>query len=263
VNREPLDSVPLWVLFLAACTLTGLALEGGYRLGKWRHARAPEEKEASVGEMVGSMLALLAFLLGFTFGLAASRWESRREAVLEEANAIGTTYLRTQLLPEPQRAETARLLRDYVDTRLLDMRQGTASEMIANAIARSEELHEQLWSQAVAAAQKSPTPITGLFIQSLNETIDMHAKRMMVGTRGRIPISIWAGLFGLAMLGLAGVGYHAGLSTTRRSPAMFAMVLAFAGVIFLIADLDRPYEGFLTVTQQPLMDLQRSMGQGK
>jgi hypothetical protein len=91
----------------------------------------------------------------------------------------------------------------------------------------------------------------------------MHAKRMMVGTRGRIPMSIWAGLFSLAILGLAAVGYHAGLSVTRRSPAMFAMVLAFAGVIFLIADLDRPYEGMLTVTQQPLIDLQRSMGQAQ
>jgi hypothetical protein len=134
-------------LFLAACALTGLALESAYRLGTWRHARAPEEKETSVGEMVGSILALLAFLLAFTFGLAASRWESRREAVLEEANAIGTTYLRSRLLPEPQRTDAARLLRDYVNTRLLDIRQGSASEIITNVIARSEELQEQLWSK--------------------------------------------------------------------------------------------------------------------
>lgn len=173
----------------------------------------------SVGEMVASILALLAFLLAFTFGLAASRWEARREAVLEEANAIGTTYLRSRLLPEPQRTEAARLLQGYVDTRLPDTRQGNPSEILAKAIARSEELQKQLWSEAVAAAQKNPTPITGLFIQSLNETIDMHGKRIMVGTRGRIPISIWAGLFSLAILGLAAV---------------------------LIADLDRPYEGFVT-----------------
>src|SRR5262249_24872310 len=136
-------------------------------------------------------------------------------------------------------------------------------ETIAKASARSEELHEQLWTQAVAAAEKKPTPITGLFVQSLNETIDMHAKRLLVGTRSRIPISIWAGLFCLALLGMAAVGYRAGLSATRRSPAMLGMVLAFAGVLFLIADLDRGYEGFLTVSQQPMLDLQKSMRDAK
>jgi hypothetical protein len=259
LNREPLDIVPLWLLFLAACALTGLALEGGYRLGRWRHAHASEEKETPVGAMVGSILALLAFLLAFTFGLAATRFDARREAVLAEANAIGTTYLRARLLPEPQRTEVARLLREYVDTRLPDMRQGNPSEIIARAIARSEELHEQLWSQAVAATEKNPTPITGLFVQSLNEVIDLHAKRLHVGTRSRIPISIWAGLFGLALLGMVAIGYQSGLSVTRRSPAMLGIVLAFAGVLFLIADLDRGYEGFLRVSQQPLIDLQQSM----
>jgi hypothetical protein len=263
LNREPLDIIPLWVLFLAACALTGLALEGGYRLGKWRHACASEEKETPVGAMVGSILALLAFLLAFTFGLAATRFDERRQTVLEEANAIGTTYLRTRLLPEPQRTETAKLLREYVDVRLPDFRQGDATLTIAQAITRSEELHEQLWSQATAAAEKSPTIMTGLFIHSLNEMIDVHAKRVMVGARSRIPISIWAGLLGLALLGMAAAGYHAGLSATRRSPAMLGMVLGFAGVLFLIADLDRPHEGLLTVSQQSPIDLQKSMHAAK
>jgi hypothetical protein len=259
LSGEPLDIVPLGVLFLGESVFIWLALECGYRLGKWRHARAPEEKEAPVGAMVASILGLLAFLLAFTFGLAATRFEARREAVLEEANAIGTTYLRARLLPEPQRTEAARLLCEYVDTRLPDTRQGNVSQTLAKAIARSEELHEQLWLQAQAAAEKNPTPITGLFVQSLNETIDVHAKRIQVGVRSRIPISIWAGLFGLALLAMTEVGYHAGLSKTRRSPAMLGMILGFAGVLFLIADLDRPYEGFLRVSQQPLIDLQNSM----
>jgi hypothetical protein len=183
--------------------------------------------------------------------------------VLEEANAIGTTYLRARLLPEPQRTETAKLLREYVATRLPDLRPGNFSESIAKAIARSEELHERLWSQAVAAAQKSPTPITGLFIQSLNEMIDLHAKRIQIGMRSRIPSSIWVVLFALALLGMAAVGYQSGLSATRRSPAMLGIVLGFAGVLFLIADLDRGYEGFLRVSQQAMIDLQKSMGQAK
>jgi hypothetical protein len=259
VKVELLDAVPFWGLFLGTCVLGWLALEGGYRFGRWRHARTAEEKETPVGAMVGSILGLLAFLLAFTFGLASTRFDARRQTVLEEANAIGTTYLRARLLPEPERTETVQLLREYVDARLPDLQRGDVSQVVTQAIRRSEELHEQLWSQAMAAAEKKPTPITGLFVQSLNEMIDLHAKRLLVGTRSRIPISIWAGLFGLALLGMAAVGYQAGLSVTRRSPAMLGMVLAFGGVLFLIADLDRAHEGFLTVSQQPMIDLQKTM----
>jgi hypothetical protein len=257
LNREPLDVVPLWLLFLGTSLVSGLVLEGGYRLGRWRHARASEEKEAPVGAMVASILGLLAFLLAFTFGLAANRFDARRQVVLEEANAIGTTYLRARLLPNPQRGEVARLLREYVDVRIRGIKEGD----VAQAIARSEELQELTWQQAVKAAEnKKSNPImTGLFVQSLNEMIDVHAKRVLVGTRSRIPISIWVGLFALAFLGMAAEGYRAGLSATRRSPAMLAMVLGFAGVLFLIADLDRGQEGLLQVSQQALIDVQRSM----
>jgi hypothetical protein len=256
MNRELLDVVPLWGLFLAAGVLAILAVEGGYRLGRWRHARTAEEKDAPVGAMVGAILGLLAFMLAFTFGLAASRFEARRQVVLEEANAIGTTYLRARLLPAPQGDEAAKLLREYVDVRVRAVRESNVTE----AIARSEKLHEQLWSQATAAAEKNPGSImTGLFVQSLNEVIDLHAKRVLVGTRSRIPISIWGGLFGLAVVGMASVGYQAGLSATRRSPAMLLLVLAFAGVLFLIVDLDRGQEGFLRVSQAAMTDLQRTM----
>ena len=252
---EPLDVIPLWVLFVVVSVIFYLAMEGGYRLGKWRHAHIAEEKETPVGAMVGSILGLLAFMLAFTFGLGATRFEERRHTVLEEANAIGTTYLRSRLLPEPQRTETARLLREYVDVRL----QGVKEHMPEEVLTRSTRLQELLWAEAVKVAEKSRDPITGLFIQSLNETIDVHSKRVLVGMRSRIPLSIWLGLYGLAILGMVSVGYQAGLSATRRSPAMLGLVLGFAIVLLLIADLDRGFEGFLNVSQQPMLDLQKSM----
>jgi hypothetical protein len=206
--------------------------------------------------MVGAVLGLLAFMLAFTFGLAASRFDARRQVVLEEANAIGTTYLRTRLLPEPERSETAKLLREYVDVRV----GGAQINNLAEAVSRSEELHEQLWSRATAAAAKNPGSImTGLFIQSLNEVIDLHAKRMLVALRNRIPLAIWLTLFGLGLLGMVSTGYQAGLSATRRSPEMAVLVLAFAGVLFLIVDLDRAHEGLMRVSQQAMLDLQRTM----
>lgn len=259
MNKEPLDTVPIWLLFVAVCLFTALALEGGYQLGKWRYARATVEKETPVGAMVGSILALFAFMLAFTFGMAGSRFESRREVVLDEANAIGTTYLRTRLLHEPQRSASAKMLREYVDVRVRGVQDGKPQE----AIARSEELQELLWVEAIKAVETNPGPITGLYIQSLNEMIDLHAKRVQVGLRSRIPATIWVGLFALALLGMASVGYQAGLSATQRSPAMLGLVLAFASVLFLIADLDRGHEGLLKVSQQAMIDLQRSMNTGK
>ena len=253
---EPLDVVPLWGLFMIAAGLLWLSMEFGYRFGKWRHANTPGERDQPVGAMVASILGLVALVIGFTFSLAASRFDARRLTVLEEANAIGTCYLRARLLPEPQRAEVADLLHEYVDVRVKAVQEAKTED----AIIRSVAIHELLWTQATSAADKNETSIMiGVFIQSLNNVIDVHAKRTLVGLHSRIPIVIWAGLFGLSMLGMAAVGYQAALTTTRRSPAMLGLVLAFTIVLMLIADLDRGQEGLLRVSQRSMLDLQRTM----
>jgi hypothetical protein len=254
-SSGPLDALPLWGLFLAILLLVLLSVEGGYRLGTYRRSRSEEEKEAPVGAMVGATLGLLAFILAFTFGLAAARFDTRRQVLLDEANAIGTTYLRAGLLPE-RREDIRLLLRDYVDVRLEAVRSGNVTE----GIRRSERLQDQLWAQAVAIGETHPTSIVvGLFVQSLNEVIDLHAKRVTAGLRNRIPGAIWMALFAVAVLSLAAMGYHAGLSRTSRSLAELAVAVAFSVVIGLIADLDRPQEGVLKVSQQALIDLRQSM----
>src|SRR6201997_1632522 len=117
----PIDILPLWALFICILLVVLLSVEFGYRLGKYR--RSQQEKEAPVGTMVGATLGLLAFILAFTFGLAAARFDARRQVLLDEANAIGTTYLRAGMLPE--RGEQMRaLLRDYVGVRLDAVRSG-------------------------------------------------------------------------------------------------------------------------------------------
>jgi hypothetical protein len=205
--------------------------------------------------MVGAALGLLAFILAFTFGLAAERFETKRQVVLDEANAIGTTYLRAEMLPE--RGEQIRaLLRDYVDTRLEAVR----SRNISEGLRQSEKIQSQLWTDAVAVGEKNPNSIVvGLFVQSLNEMIDLHAKRVQAGLRSRIPSAIWVGLLAVAVLSLSAMGYLEGLPGSRRSLAILAVAVAFSVVIELIADLDRPQGGVLNVSQQPLLDLRRSM----
>ena len=250
-----LDRLPLWGLFLTIVVLALGAIEGGYLLGTYRHRQPGREKEAPVGAMVGATLGLLAFMLAFTFGMAASRFDTRKQLVLDEANAIGTTYLRTAMLPE-RRDEIRALLRSYVDARLEAVRPGRVEE----GILRSEELQGQMWSATTAVGLQHPDSIVvGLFVESLNEVIDLHAKRVNAALRNRIPGTIWGTLLTIAVLSLAAMGYHAGLVGTIRSIAIIVVAVAFSSVIALIADLDRPGEGVLIVSQQPLIDVRQSM----
>jgi hypothetical protein len=252
----PLDLLPIWGVFLATMAVVLLAVEGGFRLGQYRRRRSEQEDRPPVGEMVAATLALLAFMLAFTFGLAASRFDVRRGLVVDEANAIGTTYLRAGLLPEPHRSDVRSLLREYVDVRLEAVQPGKLSQ----SIGRSEELHARLWAHAVAVGEKNPGSIVvGLFIASLNEVIDLHAKRLALGVRNRIPGTIWAALSFVAIIGTSVMGYHAGLAGSGRSLALLALVLAFSAVVTLIADLDRPQEGLLRVSQQTMIDVQKTL----
>lgn len=251
-----LDYLPLWGLFAAPIAIVLLAIEGGYRLGRYRRQRSEQEKEAPVGAIVAATLGLLGFLLAFTFGLAASRFEARRQVLLDEVNAIGTAYLRAGLLAEVPRTEIRKLLREYVDARL----EGVQPGKVEQAIRRSEELHGRLWAQAVAVGEKDPGSImAGLFIRSLNEMIDLHSKRLLVGLHSRIPGIIWAALYLVTILTMAAFGYHAGLMRTSRSLAVLALAITFSAVMMLIADLDRPQEGLLQVSQRAMVDLRNTM----
>lgn len=250
------DNLPLWGLYVVTVVIILLAVEGGRRLGQYRRQQAGHELEASVGVMVGATLTLLAFLLAFTFGLAASRFDIRRGFAVDDANAIGTTYLRAGLLSEPHRTEVRKLLREYIDVRLELVRTGKSEE----AMHRSDELHARLWSQAVAVGEKNPGSIVaGLFIGSLNELIDIHAKRLNLGLRTHIPGSIWAVLFFMVVLSMGAVGYQAGLTGSRRSLADLALALTLSAVMTLIADLNNPLEGWLQVRQQAMIDLRNSI----
>ena len=251
-----LDALPLWAFFIVVLLIALASVEGGYRLGKRAHKRRKEEAEnAPFSEMVGALLGLLALILAFTFGFGAQRFDSRRQTILDEANAIGTTYLRARMLPE-RRDEIQALLKEYVDVRLKTVLEND----VGDGIRLSENIQNRLWAQAVALGEKNPNSIVvGLFIQSLNETIDLHAKRVQVGLRNRIPAAIWFVLVAMMIVSLVVMGYHAGLGGGIRSLAVLAVALAFSAVIGLIADLDRPQQGLHKVDQHALMDLQRSM----
>lgn len=256
----PLDYVPLWGVFAATVVLVLLATGAGFLLGRRSRRRSEEALKAPMGEIVAALLGLLALLMAFTFSLAASRFDTRRTLVLDEANAIGTTWLRAGLLSEPYRTEIRQLLRQYLEARLGAVESGR----IQQGIVRSEQLQNQLWAQAVSVGGQQPGSImAGLFIASLNEVIDLHAKRVMYGLRVRVPTSIWAVLYFATVLSLGAIGYHAGLAGARRFLAILPLALAFSAVLLLIADLDRAQEGLFKVNQQALADLRTLMNEGR
>ena len=220
-----------------------------------RKKRSADEPEAPSAGMVGATLGLLAFMLAFTFGLAGTRFEARRQLVQTEANAISTAYLRADLLPEPMHTDAQALLKEYVDARLA----ATDPGKIAESISKSEEIQKRLWSQAVLAIQKEKSVVTSLFSQSVNQLIELHSQRVTAGLRSRIPAAIWLGLYLVLILAMAAVGYQNGMASKRRPIVMVTLVCGFSIVMFLIADLDRPGQGYLQVNQEAMLDVKKIM----
>ena len=252
---NPLDLVPFWLLGLALILVLLASVECGFRLGLRVRRVGGQQQDSQIGTLVGALLALLGFLMAFTFGMAGSRFDSRKQLLLDEANAIGTAHLRAGLLPDPQRAEVRRLLREYVDLRVAIR----TLDDIPTAVAKSDDLHRRLWAEAEACTQKNPTPITALFVHSLNELIDLHTKRLTMALEYRIPASILIMLGAVSMLSMGVLGYHFGLAGTRNFIPSLILVLVFSAVLMLIIELDRPQQRMFSISKQALLDLQTSL----
>jgi hypothetical protein len=250
-----LNDYRLLTIFLASLVI----MLGASEIGRLLGVRATGRGGDDVSTLEGAILGLLALMIGFTFAMALSRFEARREAVVNEANAIGTTALRARLLPAPHRAEVMKLLREYAQIRL-DITQRAASAIELNAgIARSNEIQEALWQHvtALAAIDSGMVP-TGLFIQTLNEMIDNQGKRL-AALRARVPSIVIVALYTMAIVASAFAGYANGLMARRVRPPVYVMGVVVSAVILLIQDLDRPNTGFFKVSQQPMIDAAASI----
>ena len=245
----------LLTIFLVGLAAVFAVSELGWQIG----TRNEGEGGANVSTLESAMLGLLALIIGFPFAMALSRFEARREAVLNEANAIGTTALRARLLPDPHRAETLKLLREYIQLRLNVIQSGQSLAELRVAVDRSNDIHEALWLQVRALIVKDSGMVpTGLFIQALNEMIDDQAKRL-AALRNRVPNVVLLGLFGIAALVGGFAGYASGRDRKRTRLPIYIMGFLVTTVILLILDLDRPSNGFITNNQQAMIDTAASM----
>lgn len=247
-----LDYSPMWGVFLITVVIGLLAVETGYRLGKYWKQRHPEEQESHIGAMIGATLGLWAFLLAFLVGIAINRYDLRRDIVVNEANSIGTSWLRAGYLPEPYGSQSRALLEEYAGARLKFAQYDTHAE----GRERSEAIHTELWKVVEQMVANEPAdPIKGLYISSLNETIDLHTTRIAATSTARVPYTLFLAMYLVAVLAMLMLGFHSGIAGQRDMIVTVVLIVIFSLVMVLIVDLDRAWAGLLRTSQQPMIDL--------
>jgi hypothetical protein len=231
------------------------ATELGFRLGLRFQESTPADTKSQIGAVEAALLGILALLLGFTMTMAVSRFDHRRQLVVEEADAIGTARLRVQLLPAPEGPEIAGILHQYIIVRAEYGTAGTDLARLTSLHTQTEQLQTELWTHATAYAQKDPNPVkAGLLLQSLNQAFDLETERWMA-LRNHVPQSV---IFVNAVVGLLAVtlvGYAFGMDARRDVFSICMLALSITLVLAVITDLDRPRAGFIRASQQPMTDL--------
>jgi hypothetical protein len=237
-----------------------LCIEAGRRIGMRRLARDAANASAGVGTADGAVFALLGLLIAFTFSGAAARFDTRRELIIEETNALGTAYLRLDLLPAAAQPALRELFRRYLDSRLDTYRKLPDIEAAQAELARSAALQLEIWREAVAAAQQSPTTAAPvLLVPALNEMFDITTTRTLA-TEIHPPAIIFVMLFALALTSALLAGYGMAAATSRSWLHMVGFAAALSIAIYVIIDMEFPRFGFIQVTRfdQALVELRQS-----
>ena len=232
-----------------------LVAELGILLGRKFRTRT---QSTELGTFTGASLGLLALLLGFSFSLALSRYDARRGWVLEEANAISSTANFALMLPKQSQRPILNLLREYVVIRR-DFGIPYNPTKMKSDIARSVELQNTLWQQAIQASDDNTRSLAvNRFINSLNEMNNVHERRL-TALRYHVPYAVTSILIGVTMLVIGLTGYHVGITGARRHGALLIITLMVTAVIMLIVDLDRPTRGLIQVPVNALEDALQGM----
>lgn len=246
-----------WTALLVVGAILFLATELGYRLGR-RHT--PERRKAHQGQsgaLQGALLGLLGLLLGFTFAMAVGRYEARKQLVLDEANAIGTAWLRAAFLED--KASVRASLQDYIAARLAGAAVEFDSPIYAEQLARSENNQAAMWRATVGEIRVHNTPAVSLFTAALNDLIDLDSKRQ-AALRNHVPATVWLLLLLVAATVCGTTGYATSLGDSGRHVlSMIILPALLTVVITIIADLDNPRRGLIKVNQQSMLDLQKTL----
>ncbi len=245
--------VPLSLLFVFTVVLLLAAAE----VGSWtsRCCVKVREHDSPVGSMVAALLGLLAFMLAFTFGMTTTRFDQRRQLVIDEANAISSAFLLSTLRKDGSFPKIQEALREYLNLRL-----NVTRENVAARLAQSDVVFHRLWSLAKELMnEKRESDLRTSLIGSINQLANIQRTRATVAIQYRIPGSMWLSLYSLAVISMLAIGYQVGTTGAKRLWAMPVLVLAFALVLSMIADFDRPTNGQLRIGDEPLRQVGKMM----
>lgn len=235
--------------------------EIGYLLARRRRAgrkNGAAETHEHLNEIQTAIFAVLGLLLAFIFAMAVSRFDARKQALVDETDAIGTAYLRVQLLPPGQQAAAVAVFRTYVDARLRSARPYWYQDVRLKN--ETNELQQQLWTQGTDAANQDPHAVTtSLYIQSLNDMFDAQTARD-AARLNELPTSAIYLVLAISILSMGTLGYRAGLGGRRSLVGAVLLALVITLVVGIIIDLDQPYQGLITISQQSMIELRQSMG---
>jgi len=235
-------------LFLIGGMFLGLLafLEAGRRIRLAGIKKAATEPPAGSGAVEAAVYSLMGLLIAFTFSGAASRFEARRHLIVEEANAIGTAYLRLDLLSPEAEQTLKEKFRKYLDSRLEAYRKMPDIKAVMAEIARSKYLQAEIWAEAAAASREVlPVPAAQVLLPAINEMIDITTTRM-VATQNHPPWIIFAMLVFLALLSALLAGFSMAGSKHRFHKLVFAAILAIT--VYVIIDLEFPRLGLIQIS---------------
>jgi hypothetical protein len=237
-------------------------LEIGRRVGIRRIKEDSGTAGEGVGAIDGAVFALLGLLLAFTFSGASSRFDTRRQLIVEETNDIGTAYLRLDLLPPSAQPALRESFRRYLDARIEVYRKLPDIAAARESLAKANELQGQIWRQAVAATQAAGPPSAApmLLLPALNAMIDITTTRTMM-TQMHPPTVVFVMLFALALAASLLAGYGMIGSRVRSWFHMLGFALVMAIAVYVILDIEYPRLGLIRVDafDQALVDLRESM----
>ncbi len=255
MKLDLLDVFPIWVTALLIAALLLGAGEVGYQVAR----RRGDVEKSDEGHVLSAMLALLGLLVGFTFSIAVNRHEQRRLLVVDEANAIETEYLRTQMVPEPYGSRLADMLRKYTDARLALAAVGEDRASVMRAYALADSLKRQMWMTTVEADSLiHPPALSSLVAGGMNAIIELGFARR-AAFEARLPMVAYGSLLLYATVAAGMLGFVSGSGKHPRRVGEIIMLLLLALALGLILDLDRPLRGTIKVNQQPLAEVRASM----
>ena len=245
-------------VFLVVIALLFGSAELGFRMGLRLHKANDTTRKGQIGGVQAAVLGLLGLLLGFTLAMAVQRYDTRRRLVVQEANAIGSTYLRASLLPDAHQTAVKDLLRRYLDLRLKYWPQVDDPAKFAEGKRLLAEIEGELWKHATEASREASNDITATFIESLNRLIDTDAERN-AAIRGGIPSGVWLLVVMVAAFGCVTTSYRAGSEGARSKLVSVFLPLLITVVIILIFDISHSRVGLIKVDQESLLDLQQTI----